>query len=472
MCYRQFFLTVALQEPFVCIYIHKNDLYSRVLTTKGLNEETAYEATYINGKWLDTIPAVDVHSDAPNNDLQDAAGDDYMTDVEMKLALRKLLQTNIKALSGRERRWIMKVIKPALRVAKKLVDATELGTLFNSLFTGDNGILKTIAAYRVASPNDRKAFTDLSKKVSEFETETKKLFIDVLRRTDGVEKDINKLQADHYELANHVMGFEGMVLMQQSQIADLQHKLRDLELRMPNDMELVYGSTEAARGLLKIGVPLKKKRAAYQIFEYRPIQFAHYDYTCSLDTPATIVIKEFNTNDVFSITELEMETCQLSTGLCLLPLDLMPLDDGGQDVTVFSNVEEIINQHYDPEIGSTAPEPDIASTLIESARGIWEIIQTLVILYIFFKGRYVRGAVVAQANRMIQMAEAAEDKYTCRLPTDVYIMLWSILICSALALVPGLIIKVYKFIKNQWNDTLDLAAASRPLICCSLNNNA
>ncbi|CAL8077068.1 unnamed protein product [Orchesella dallaii] len=163
-----------------------------ILTTKGLNEETAFTPSDIKSKWFEAIKSVDDHSDSPSWEVQQAAGRDYLTDVEMKLA-----------------------------VISKIVDKEELRKLFYGLSTGDNGILKTLAAYRAASPEDRKAFTDLSSKVGEFEAETRKLFVDVLQTTDNVEETLHQMQEEHYEFIGNILGFKEMVMAHQSLISDI-----------------------------------------------------------------------------------------------------------------------------------------------------------------------------------------------------------------------------------------------------------
>ncbi|CAL8077032.1 unnamed protein product [Orchesella dallaii] len=122
------------------------------------------------------------------------------------------------------------------------------------------------------------------------------------------------------------------VFVPESLLAD---RLRDLEDKMPLNKEFVYPSSDVARyyrlktsvciydsrgGLIKIGVPLMEKSTAYQVFQYRPLEFAIIEFKCSLDAQATLVIKDANSNEVFPITELELETCQPSSGLCLVPL--------------------------------------------------------------------------------------------------------------------------------------------------------
>ncbi|CAL8072990.1 unnamed protein product [Orchesella dallaii] len=307
----------------------------------------------------------------PNSEIQQAAGSDYFSELELRLALRKILETGgVDSLNKREKRGIFPFIKPALRFASKAIANKQLQEFFQGLFTGDNGILSALSAFRAASPEDRKAFSELSKKVSEFETETRKLFVDVLKKTDDVESTLLTLQKDHYELSNNMVGFKEMVLMHQSLLSDLTRltyvanvytmhfqafsdcragkisptfipislladKLRQLELQMPADKALLISSAEAFRyykltiaecvydsrgGLVKIGVPLRKKQSAFQLYEYKPIQFAYQDFTCSLETPATLVVKDLNSNDVFPITELEIDACDVSTGLCRLPM--------------------------------------------------------------------------------------------------------------------------------------------------------
>ncbi|CAL8132826.1 unnamed protein product, partial [Orchesella dallaii] len=54
--------------------------------------------------------------------------------------------------------------------------------------------------------------------------------------------------------------------------------------------------------------------------EYKPAQFAYYKFTSSLDIPATLVIKDLNTNDFVPIVELDLESCDISAGLSQLPM--------------------------------------------------------------------------------------------------------------------------------------------------------
>ncbi|CAL8114556.1 unnamed protein product [Orchesella dallaii] len=105
-------------------------------------------------------------------------------------------------------------------------------------------------------------------------------------------------------------------------------------------------------------------------------------------------------------------------GLVKMSKNLMLLDDRGQDVTVF-NVEEI-NQHYDLEISSTALEPDNDTTSVDSALGIWEIMQTRAVMCMLYKSRYVRRAVISQANQMIKVAEAVENNPPPDVPIQPY----------------------------------------------------
>ncbi|CAL8139619.1 unnamed protein product [Orchesella dallaii] len=603
---------------------------NRVLTTKGLGDQNAFVPSKVNRKWFETVPFVDVHSATPNQEIKEAAGNDYLSDVEMRLALRKILETGgTRELDVRQKRAVLPFLIPAFKFASKALASSQLQDFFKGFFTGDNGILSTLAAFRASSPADRKAFTELSKRVSEFETETKKLFIDVLSKTDDIEKTINELQNDHYELSNNIVGFKELVLSHQSLISDLSRliyvsniyamhfqafsdcrsgkisptfiplsllseKLRDLETKMPSDKTLLFSSAEAFRyytltlaeciydsrgGLVKIGIPLRKKQSAFHVYEYKPIQFAYNDFTCSLETPATHVIKDLNSNDVFPITELEAESCDVSTGLCRLPMstdmdtssiciaillkgssanlirenckfhcskrsiadiseisedvfvgihlpprgieircpgetiplssevaigshrfslictmcslywnnrlvasssgvpckderrpvietllpiqfsvlkDVKPDGDDGIEKTVFTGTEEIINSKYDPETGTTIPPLSILPGLFTSLGVFWDFMQSLAILYIYYRNRFIPNPLGVVLNNMIP--GVAADRYTCQLSDDVYIMLWTILIVNLAALVPSMLYKVYRFFYDLYNDSVEAAA--------------
>ncbi|CAL8128461.1 unnamed protein product [Orchesella dallaii] len=602
---------------------------NRILTTKGLRDDIAYKPTNVELKWFDAVESVDVYSDTPDQDIQNAAGNDYLSDVEMRLALRKILETGDGTkLTKRQKRAILPFLKPALSFASKALASKQLKDFFKGLFTGDNGILSTLAMFRAASPDDRKAFTDLSKRVSEYETETRKLFIDVLKKTDNVEKTITSLQENHYELSNNIIAFKEMVLMHQSLMSDitrlmyvsnvysmhfeafsdcrsgkisptfipsslLAEKLRDLEGRMPTDKALLISSAEVFRyyrltmaecvydsrgGLVKIAIPLRKRQSAFKVYEYKPVQFAYHSFTCSLDTPATLVVKDLNSNDVFPITELDLESCDISTGLCRLPMstdmdtssiciaillkgssaefirenckfqctkrtvpdiskisedvyvgthlpssgieircgnenipisttvsigstrfslactncnlfwnnklvgsssgvackdqrrpvvetllpiqfsdlkDLRPDGENGIEKTIFTSAEEIVNPNYDPETGSNYPSFNILPHLFTSATVIWDFVQTLAIMYIFYRNRYL-PAIGVMLNHMVLGVTAS--KYTCNLSTDVYIMLWTILIINVLLLVPVYFLKAYRFLRDLYNDSVEAAA--------------
>ncbi|CAL8076885.1 unnamed protein product [Orchesella dallaii] len=212
----------------------------RILTTKGLQDATAYTPEKINTKWFDTLRAVDVHSDSPTQDLKEAVGTEYLSE------LQQLLQEK----------------------------------LFRGLFTGDNGIINALAAFRAASLVDKKAFTDLSTQVSEFESETRKLIVDVLQKTEDVYNTIRQLQNQHYEYTLSIVGFKALVFNHQSVFVDLMkllyvsnvynmhfeastecrsgkvspvivppslliERLQALEAQMPVGMELLYPWTEA-----------------------------------------------------------------------------------------------------------------------------------------------------------------------------------------------------------------------------------
>ncbi|CAL8088212.1 unnamed protein product [Orchesella dallaii] len=558
---------------------------------------------------------------------------DYLSDVELRLALRKILETgDATALTRRQKRGVLPFLMPALQLATKALASKQLNDFFKGIFTGDNGILSTLAMFRAASPEDRKAFTDLSNKVSEFETETKKLFIDVLKKTDSNEQIITTLQENNYELSNNMVTFKELLLLDQSLIADtirllyvsnvyamhfeafsdcrsgkisptfipltlLAEKLRDLESRMPANKNLVIPSVEAYRyyklnlaecvydsrgGLVKIAIPLRKKQSAYKLFEYKPLQFAYLEYTCSMETPTTLVIKDGNSNDVFPITELDIEFCDLSTGLCRLPMstdmdtwsiciaillkgspaelikenckfqctkraipdiskitddvyigthlpqnaieircpggeilrlskavsigstrlslactrcklfwnnrlvasssdllckeerrpaietllpiqfsdlkDLRPDGEFGIEKTVFSNADEIVNLNYDPETGTDhPPEFSIMPYLFTSGAIIWDIMQSLAILYILYRSGYLVPVAGLVFNNMIIGVNAS--KYTCNLPTDVYAILWAILILNVSMFLPSMGWKAFKFLRDLYNDSIETAAA-------------
>ncbi|CAL8148821.1 unnamed protein product [Orchesella dallaii] len=310
---------------------------NRVLTTKGLSDSPPFTSEKMQTSWVENIPNVDVKSESPPENVRYAVGDDYISQVERRLALRKFMQSGTSTLSSREKRFIGSLALPGMSIAKHLLGPLELSKLFDGLFTGDHGILKAIASLRAASPGKKKAFTDLPSRVSEFEAETKRIFFDVLNRTDKMDKTIFALQNDRDYFAVTVSGKISPVFIPPDL---LEKRLKDLESKLDEGQQLVFPASEhhqyyklktatcvydSRGGIMRVGIPTKRKMSAFQLFEYKPIQFAFKDlesktYTCSLDTPSTYVIKDGFTNQIYPINELDINECNIDSGICRLPM--------------------------------------------------------------------------------------------------------------------------------------------------------
>lgn len=76
---------------------------------------------------------------------------------------------------------------------------------------------------------------------------------------------------------------------------------------------------------MTISVPLVYKNADYRLYEYRNLYYQWEDKTCVIDASSKYVVKDVKKNQVYSINDLDEETCRPETSKkCRVP---PPSDD-------------------------------------------------------------------------------------------------------------------------------------------------
>lgn len=137
-------------------------LLNTILTSRGLKGKDPSKVQ-IPESWLNIIQGVNLQSNRPAPELIEVAGEEWFTDTEAVLTLRKI-QTN-STLLDREMRWIQDVLRGGFHLAKLAAKGNVLET-FRKLFVGDNKILDFITSYKAISPEEYKVFSELPRKVS------------------------------------------------------------------------------------------------------------------------------------------------------------------------------------------------------------------------------------------------------------------------------------------------------------------
>ncbi|CAL8077071.1 unnamed protein product [Orchesella dallaii] len=127
---------------------------------------------------------------------------------------------------------------------------------------------------------------------------------------------------------------------------------------------------------------------------------------------------------------------------------------------IFSHVEESFNEYYEPESEFGYSKEEELPWILQTITYFWNSIHSFAIMYVIYRSHYVNGAALAGTTQMIKAANAAKN-HTCKLPTDVYAMLWIILIVSVVSLTSAIVMKIVTFCQKQWNETIDLRAAKR-----------
>lgn len=173
-------------------------LMNKVLTTKGVSETEPQEFKVPSG-WMKKVEGVDVASNNPSPELISEAGEAWYSDMAARLTLRKILENGTGALHHVERRWVKEVVKTGVKLAKFALNS-DVEKLFRRLFVGDKSLLSFLTSYRVLSKEEFKLFADLPKRISVLQSETRRLFLDVLNKTEIVKEMTEEIQQ---EIKNH-----------------------------------------------------------------------------------------------------------------------------------------------------------------------------------------------------------------------------------------------------------------------------
>lgn len=341
---------------------------NRVLTSKGLAEAVPGNVQ-VPKSWLNVIQGVSVTSNQPDPELVSAAGERWFGEQEALLMLRRLDSNMTTHLTPKQKRVARSIIKAGMKLAK-LAFKGNVHKVFKKLFVGDFDIISYLTNYKILSKEDYKIFADLPRKVSELQTSTKVLLLDVLNSTESVKQVTKKIQS---EIDSHVYKLatvEESFLLEQQSLADLvklvyvstaylinlasyeecransiplavvppsllQHRLSEIQEKLPQnirfaipleDFQLYYRLPlskcvfDSNGGIVSISVPLVEKSSDLHMFEFRPMHFAFDDMTCAIETQSSYVVKDVSNNKIFTVTEIDEERCNpKTTGICHVP---------------------------------------------------------------------------------------------------------------------------------------------------------
>lgn len=345
---------------------------NRILTTKGLKFSSEdFSKSEIPSDWLRSVGDTDIKSNRPGDNIIAEAGTHWFNDTETQLILRSILANPDQPLNKRHRRWVKEVLKPLATMAVGAIGYETIPDLFDDLFVGDNSILSYLTGYKLLTKKEYEQFADLPKYVSELQTETKKLFRELLASTETVKTLSQQLEATAETQELRFSTVEEAFLMEQRTIGDiirslytsivynvhfnayeecrnsltptafippslLQQRLRQIERNLPENIMLAIPPSSVQRyyklpltecvydsngGMAKLLVPLVEKDSSYKLYTFKALQFSNGQQTCTMDTGASFIIKDTTNNRVFSITDLDKETCTPTrNGICQVPL--------------------------------------------------------------------------------------------------------------------------------------------------------
>lgn len=141
--------------------------------------------------------------------------------------------------------------------------------------------------------------------------------------------------------------------------------------------------------------------------------------------------------------------------------DYLPFVDGqAADVTSFKHRDEIFDSHAMDEY--KVVEDSFLTTDISLVSVGWNFVHTIIIAYVLFKLNVIgsTAAVATIAAARLHPA-AALDSHLCRMEDDLYYLLYAILVLCALAFIPPLIFKLYRFLTDLFWESVDVQAARR-----------
>lgn len=347
-------------------------VHNRILTTRGLkSSESGGETNTItvSPSWLKSIDGVDVSSNRPTEDMISEAGNPWFNETETQLILRSFISSPNAPLNFRAKRWAG-AVKPLLNLATGVV-RDQIPDIFDKLFVGDNSIISHLTGSRLMAKKDYEFFTTLPKKVSELQTETKRLFLEVLKSTELSKKMAEKLEGSALQQDLKFATIEQSFLLEQRTLGDLirqvyttnvygvhfnafeecrnslmptafippdllRERLVQIQKKLPDNIKLAIPPSAIQRyyklplaecvydsngGLARVAVPMVETDATFRLYAFKALHFSHGDMTCSLETGASFVVKDLKNLRAYSITDLDKQNCNVEkNGLCRIPM--------------------------------------------------------------------------------------------------------------------------------------------------------